>query len=385
MKKSILILVGAAILAGGAYFGFFMKKKPTPKRPPAMVTLIEVQEKEIIEVKHEIGRVAAKNEVKLEPQVNGYLEKEYFIEGAMVKKGDLLFLIEQEQYLANASKAKADTENAKAALTESEKNLERAKELVEKDYISKSEYDNKLAVRDKYKAAFNASEAYLKRVNYDLKQTKIYAPITGKIGSIKITKGNLVSPSSGALATIVSLDPVYVTYSSSGEDFLQLRLKLLKEGKDINDSKVKLILPGGEEYQYEGVQDFFDNNVSKTTGNVQLRATFKNPDGLLLPGNLVKVDIYGDKPVKKLVIPQAATLEDPAGKYVYILDSENKALMKRIKVGKQYETSWEVIEGLEAGEKIVLIGLQKIRVGAPVIVTPPEGEKLQGKEPAHVQ
>ncbi len=378
MKKKIII---AVVILGALAFTaktFFLKGGPPSghgQMPPPMVSLAKVEQKEIVDTKEYIGRVAAKDEVDLVPYVSGYLQKKYFTEGEMVNERDLLFLIEPDEYEAAVAQAKADIENAKALLWESEKNLERAEELVAKDFISKSEYDNKLALRDKNKAALEAAKAYLKKVNNNLKHTRIYAPIPGKIGDVKITEGNLVGSNMGSLATIVRVDPIYVIYNIAADEFVKLRLQLEKENKKMDNCKVKLEFPDGTPYPVQGIQDFYDNRIDQTTGTIKVRATFRNPKGILLPGKLVNVIVYENKGDVKTVIPQAAVLEDPQGKYVYIVDKENKAQQKRIKLGKETGRYFVVKEGLKPDEEIILNGIQKIMMpGMPVMTAPAEGE-----------
>jgi len=386
MKKKAII--GIIILAAAAFAAkqFFMKGGPPGgmgQMPPPMVTLTEVKQKEITDTKEHIARVAAKDEVDVMAHVPGYIAKKYYDSGSMVNKGDLLYLIEQDEYESAVAQTKAEIENLKAALWESEKNLKRAKDLVVKDYISKSEYDNKLAIRDKSKAALEAAKAKLKKANYNYRQTRIYAPISGKAGNT-VAEGNLVGPAKGPLTTIVMLDPIYVIYNVSADEFTKLRLKLNEQDKDLENAKIKVELPDGTPYPLEGKHYAYHNKVDQTTGTIQIKTLFPNPKGILLPGTMVNAIVYAGEAVKKTVIPQAAVLEDPTGKYVYIVDEENKAQKHRIKTEKQVGTEWIVEEGLQPGEKIILKGIQKIMMpGMKVTVTPPGKEKPgQGKPPA---
>lgn len=381
MKKNIIIgILIIAVLAVIAKI-FFLKGGPPRgmgQMPPPVVSLTKVKQRKIIDTSEYIGRIAPKDEVELVPHVQGYLQKKYFIEGEMVNKGDLLFLIEPDEYEAAVAEAKADIENAKAAVWESEKNLERAEELVKRDFISKSEYDNKLALRDKNIAALEAAKAYFKKVNNNFKHTRIYAPIQGKISDIKITEGNLVGPNKGSLATIVRLDPVYVIYNVKSEDFTRLRMKLQKNNKKIDNCRVKIEFPDGTPYPVYGKQDYYDNKVNETTGTIKVRATFSNPGGVLIPGQLVNVIVYEGKGEDRTVIPQAAVLEDPQGKYVYYVDKQGKALQKRITIDGESDTDFIVKEGLTSGEEIILSGIQKIMMpGMKVNVGKP------GEVPSH--
>lgn len=377
MKKKIILGIIILVAIGFAVKKIFLSGGPPRgmgQMPPPMVSVSEIKQKKIIDAKEYIGRVVAKDKVNLVPHVQGYLEKKYFTDGEMVHKGDLLFLIEPEEYEAAVSQAKANIETAKAILWESNKDLERAEELVKKDYISKSEFDKKLALRDKNRASLEAEKAYLKKVSNNLRHTRIYSPIRGKIGDVKITEGNLVGPNMGTLATIVRLNPIYVTYNIAAEEFTKLQLRLEKENRKMDNCKVKLEFPDGTPYSIHGIQDFYDNEVDRTTGTIKVRATFDNPKGILLPGQLVNVIVYEGNADIKTVVPQAAVLEDPQGKYVYFIDRDSKAQQKRIKISGESGKYFIVEDGLTPGDEIILAGIQKIMMpGMKVKIGPPEG------------
>ncbi len=385
MKKKIVI--GVIILAAAAFavkMLFFSGGPPQGmgQMPPPVVSLTKAGQKKIVNTREYIGRVVAKDEVDLVPQVQGYLKKKYFTDGQMVNKGDILFLIEPDEYEAEVAQAKADIENAKAALWESEKDLERAKELVGNDFISKSDFDTRLALRDKNLAALEAAKAYLKKVNNNLRHTRIYAPVPGKISDIKITEGNLVGPNMGSLATIVRLDPIYVTYNIASDEFTKLQMEQGKKANKIANWKVKLKFQDGTPYPIEGRQDFYDNKIDETTGTIKVRATFRNYKEVLLPGKLVSVTVFRGKKELKTIVPQAAVLEDMQGKYIYFIDKEGKAQQRRITIAGESETDFIVAEGLEPGEEIILNGINKIMMpGMPVMVAPPE-DAAPGQEPA---
>lgn len=345
-----------------------------PQFPPPGVTVTKISKIKITETEKYTGKIYARDVVNIVARVQGYLEKHYFSEGAIVKQHSLLFLIEPDQYQAEVEQAKADIENIKATLVNDEKELARVDELIKEDYISHSRFDQSLAKRDESIAILKAKEAALKKAELNLAYTKIYAPIMGKIGGLEVTEGNLVGPQTGTLATIVKLDPIYVTYNIPADDFTKLRLKLSKEGKSLSNKPIELILNDGTLYPYKGSIDFFDNKVDETTGTIKIRAKFSNPAGVLLPGQLCQVVIYADKPVLKSVIDQSAVLEDSTGKYVYILEEGNTVKKQDIKVGQQTGKYWTIEEGLTANDSVVLTGLQKIREGMKVNILPEKSE-----------
>ena len=191
--------------------------------PKAIVEIKEIQEEKIIEAIDSTGRINAEFDVDIVARVDGYLQKKFFKEGSNVKKGDLLFQIEPYTYEARVNEASANLRSAKAALLDSQKNLERAEQLVANDYISKSDYDNQLALRDRDKANVDSASAALSQAQISYGYTKIYSPINGKIGKIMITEGNYVTPSSGILATVVSMNPIQVDFSLKSKNYLALK------------------------------------------------------------------------------------------------------------------------------------------------------------------
>lgn len=378
--KFLMLLGVGFILASctpGEKGGGAQQGPPAP--PPPGVNVTKIENIEVVEKEEYIGKIYARDVVDIVARVEGYLEKHYFNEGAIVNKGSLLFLIEQDQYQAEVEQARADIENIKATLANDEKNLVRVEELVKDDYISHSNYDAALSQRDQSVASLKAKEAALKKAELNLKYTKIYAPIMGKIGNLKVTEGNLVGPLAGSLATIVKLNPIYVTYKVPAEDFTRLRKKLSKQGKSLSNKKIELFLSDGKVYPLKGVIDFYDNKVDESTNTIEMRAKFPNPDGILLPGQLCSVVIYEGKSIQKPAIIQSAVLEDTAGKYVYTLDKENAVQRQGIKVGQQVDEYWVIKDGLNLSDTVVTTGLQKIRHGMKVNVMKDPQKSSEGK------
>jgi len=333
---------------------------------PAIVEITQLKEQEIIDKIESTGRIKAKYITDLVARVDGFLQKRYFDEGSIVKKGDLLFLIEPDKYQIEVNEARAAINKTKASLNEAEKSLKRASELVEKEYISKSEYDKALAVRDNTKASLEVNEATLSRAKLNLEYTKIYSPINGKIGQINITEGNFVSPSSGTLAKIVSTDPIFVDFNIKSADYLMLKRNSTGENHNLSDMNVKIRLPDGKLYNQEGKINFFNNEINETSGTIKVRAEFKNPEGFLVPGDYVSVISSLNKPRTVDLIPQEAVLENSDGKYVYVLNEDNTVKTKSVKVEGQYAGYWIISEGLTAQDKVVSNGLQKLKPGMKV-------------------
>jgi membrane fusion protein (multidrug efflux system) len=307
-------------------------------------------------------------------RVSGYLQKSFFKEGDYVKAGETLFLIEPLEFQNASSVAGANIQNIKAQLEYANKQLARAEELVKQDYIAKSRYDELLSNRDALKAQLKAAESNYRDTNRNLSYTRVKAPVDGRIGIIDVTIGNYVTPSTGSLTTINSTNPIYVTFPLSAEDYAQLS----SIDKGANEKrKVELFFQNGVKYELNGVQDFLDNKVEQTTGTVTLRATFQNPENKLLHGEFVNVKLYANHPTRVPVVPIVAVQENQEGKYVYKIDEKGLPQLTYIKVQGQTGENWIVREGLQAGDKIITDGIQKVMPGAPVkIVTEEEMKKL---------
>ena len=370
MKKVIIILI-AVILAALAFrygtnvYDTIKQNKMMKNKKPPVVTVTTIKTEEIIHSFEAPGRVVSKYQVNVMACISGYLQKSFFKEGDFVKAGQTLFQIEPQEFSNAANVAKADVENTRAQLVYAEKQLARAKELVAKDYIAKSQYDNLLAQRDSLKAQLASAQSRYNDTNRSLGYTHVKAPVDGRIGIITVTLGNYVTPSSGALTTINSTNPIYVTFPLDSADFNSLSIA---DGSNNINRKTEIWFSNGEKYPLNGVQDFHDNKIDQSTGTVTMRATFQNPNNQLLHGEFVTVKLFSNNPVKTPVVPQTAVLENQAGKYVYVIDEKNLPQLTYVKIGEQSGTNWIVKEGLKAGDKIIVDGLQKVVPGQPVTI-----------------
>ena len=315
------------------------------------------------------GRVEAKYSVDIVARINGWLQKSYFEEGDKVKKGQPLFLIEPDQYQNLVNTAAANVRQAQAAVTNAEKELTRAQELVKSDYVSKSYYDQALATRDSSRAALDAAKAQLADAKLNLSYTKITSPVDGKIGKIIITKGNLVNTATGPIARVVSTSPIYVLFNLKSSEFL--KLKKNDTSDDFANMEVKLQLSDGTIFDEVGKIEYVGNEVNPTTGTIDLRATFENANELLVPGDFVSVMVKSTIPRQTLAVPQSAALNDAQGYYVWTIGEENKVVRKNIKVSQEVNKNWVVEEGLEATDVVVAKGLQSIRMPGQVVVPTP--------------
>lgn len=374
MKKAIIIIIGVIIAAIAVRYGIsaynnYKTAQSQSKRPAPSVTVEPVQETDIIRSFEAPGRVTSKYRVDVLARISGYLEKSYFKEGDFVKAGQTLFLIEPTEFQNAANVAQAEVANTKAQLEYAEKQLARAADLVKKDYIAKSQYDNLLSQRDALKAQLASAQARYSDSKRNLGYTKVKAPVDGLVGIISVTLGNYVSPSSGPLTTINSTNPIYVTFPLDSEDFASLSNA---DGSNNTNRKAEIIFSNGEKYALTGVQDFHDNKIDQSTGTVTMRATFENPNNQLLHGEFVTIKLYSNKPVKTPIVPQIAVLENQEGKYVYVIGEDGLPALTYIKVSGQQGDNWIISKGVKAGDKIVTDGLQKVTPGKPVTIVSKE-------------
>ena len=380
----ILILVGfrfVNVKIGEANRAKMLAASATP-----VVQLGEVKEMEIYKSIEIPGRIQSMDKVDLIARIDGYLQKKHFKEGDFVKKGQVLITIEPTQYLNNLNKAKADLENAKAVSFKANRDYDRGAELVKKDFISKSTYDGLYADKLAASAKVDAASAALAEAQRNYNYTSIESPVDGKIGSLNIQEGNYVTMQSGALATVVKTNPIYVKYSVDSKQFDQLRNLSFIPKKGAEPIKVDIVLPSGKLYPIKGVQDFWDNQISTSTGTIDFRATFNNDENILIPGDFVKVKVYSNVKQSVLTIPQEFSLQDSKGKFVYVADENNIVQVRYFKDLGQYENYWIVKDGLNKGDKFIVTNLtklmpkQKVKILEQKEETPKEEVQKQGED-----
>ena len=384
MKKVLLITSAVILLLVGIRFatvkmGEINRAKSLAASAVPVVQMASVASSEIYKSIEIPGRVQSSDKVDLVARIDGYLQKKHFKEGDYVKKGQVLLTIEPTQYLNNLNKAKADLENAKAVSFKASRDYDRGAELVEKDYISKSTYDGLYADKLAANAKVAAASAALAEAQRNYGYTQITSPVDGKIGSLNIQEGNYVTMQSGTLATVIKTNPIYVKYSVDSKQFDQLRSLNFIPKKGAELAKVDVVLPSGKLYPVKGVQDFWDNQISTSTGTIDFRATFKNDDHILIPGDFVKVKVYSNVKQNVLTVPQEFTLQDSKGKYVYVVDENNIVQTKYFKDNGQHENYWIIKEGLKEGDKFISTNLTKIMPKMTVKIMQQEAQQIEGE------
>jgi len=325
-----------------------------------------VASRQVTETGDFVGRVVAIDKVDIVARVTGFIGQRNFTEGQMVKTGDLLFRIEPDIYKATVDQQAANVAKAKATEVNADLQLKRSQELVKSQNVPQSTVDQNLATEQSAQADILQAQALLEQAKINLSYTEIYAPIDGRIGIANYTVGNLVSPSTGILATIVSQDPIYVVFQASEADVVEYRRRVAASADKDPHVTVHIRLPDGSIYSHPGVTNFLDVQVQADTDTITARAQLPNPDGELIPGGVVGVIVERGKPRYALLVPQAAVLLDQAGHYVLVVDDAKKVEQRRITTGPDHGKDIEVAEGLKEGELVITDGIQKVHPGQVV-------------------
>jgi membrane fusion protein (multidrug efflux system) len=356
----------AIFIAGG--FPITPAQSQQPAAPQAVpVGTVTAERKPVSRASDFVGRVEAINRVQVRARVTGYLDAVLFKEGDTIKENAPVYQLEKGQFEASVKQAEGALERAKAAKVLTAVQLTRAEDLFKRGSGTEVTRDQALAADQQAAGSILEAEANLQTAKINLGYTDITSPIMGKIGRTSVTKGNVVGPDTGALTTIVSQDPMYVTFPVSQRDFL--RAQQTGNRPNLQDLKVRLRYSDGTEYSETGTLNFVDVSVDRSTDTVTVRATVPNPKGGLIDGQLMRVVVEADKPEEKIVIPQSALIADQEGVYVFVVQ-DGKAAVRRVKPGVGHGTGVVIEEGLKGGELVIVQGLQSVRPGAPVRATP---------------
>jgi membrane fusion protein (multidrug efflux system) len=350
-----------------------------PGGPPA-VGVVRAERQQITQSDEFIGRIQAVSRVALVARVTGFLEKRLFVEGAEVHKGDLLYQLEQPPFRAQVDASRATVDQLEAQHRNAEQTLERAQQLLRTQAGPQTNVDAALAAERALAAQVAGAQAQLQTAEINLGYTEIRAPIDGTISSTAVTEGNVVSPTTGTLAALVSQDPMYVIFPISLRAGLDLRNRYANAG-GFSAVVIKLRLPDGRIYGQDGMADYVSPTVAENTDTLTVRGVIANPvfPGMtagqpgsreLTDGEFVTVLLQGVQPIPVLAIPRAAVLSDQQGDYVYVVDAENKAQIRRIQLGQSTPSTAVVTNGLAEGELVISEGLQRVRPGQAVSAGP---------------
>jgi membrane fusion protein (multidrug efflux system) len=342
--------------------------KEAVEAPPPGVLVAKAARQQISETVEYVGQTVAVNDVSLRAQVSGYLLERKFEEGGDVEQGAELFVIDPALYEAGVAAAEGAVAEANAAVARADKDVKRYRSLAKQQSVSQQKLDEAESELLQASANLKTAEAQLLKAQIDLSHAVITAPISGRVGRASVSMGDLVTPQAGELVRLVELNPIYANFSVSERDVIaaKRRYQAGNEELDLDKIEVRLRLPDGSLYEHVGRVDFIDNVVDRRTGTIVLRARFDNPQELLVPGLYVSTMLGRDETTDKLVIPQSAVQEDQAGVFVMVVAPDSKVELRRITTGQAYSGNLVVNSGLEAGEQVIVEGIQKVRPGLVV-------------------
>lgn len=370
MKKLILVVLLLAAGAGIYYFNhrdFGFGPGHSGDMGPMPVTVAEVLARDVLNWHEFSGRLEATDRVEIRPRVAGTIESIHFEDGAMVKKGDLLFKIDARPFEAELKRAEADIASAKAKITLAKTDLARATRLLKEKAIPQREYDMITNSKNTAEAELAGAEAALTSAELNLEYTEVRAPIDGRASRAEVTVGNLVqgNPSPPLLSTIVSYSPIYAAFDMDEQTYLFFN----KQGVSTTSEKIaaSMTLASNDSRVYKGAVHSFDNHLDPASGTVRVRAVFDNPDGQLIPGLFASVRIGEPTKQKRLLVTDRAIGTDQDRKFLYVVNKENMVEYRPVKLGPTIDGLRSIEEGLTGDEKIIVKGLQKARPGAPVV------------------
>lgn len=352
---------------------------PGAQMPPAVVSFVTINPGRQVVSSELPGRVVASQVAEVRPQVSGIVRQRLFTEGSFVRAGQSLYQLDDSQYRADTATMQAQLAAAQATAAAARTTAARAAQLVKMDAISKQENDNAQAALNQANAAVKAQQAMLSGARVQLGRARITAPISGVIGASSVTPGALLTAGQPTvLATIQSLDPVYVDVTQSSAEYLRTRRSITNgEGHSANSVPVKILLEDGSEYPQAGRLAFSSTLVDPTTGSYTTRIVLPNPNSLLLPGMFVRAVVGSAERDNAILVPQMAVSRDAKGNTsVMVIGKDNKAAARPIVVSASIGENWLVESGLNAGDRVIMEGLQKVQPGAavnpkPYVAKPP--------------
>lgn len=358
-QASLIVMAVVAITLQGCG----NKEDAVASAPPAIpVSYVSVQPTNVPMSVEAVAQTEGAREVEVRPRVGGIILKKMFEEGASVKAGQVLFIIDPVPFQIALAQAKAQAVGQSARITQTSRESNRLKELLETQSVSQREYDNATSDASISQADMQQAQANIKEAELNLSYTQVTAPVSGIAGRFQFSEGALVAANTSLLTTIVQLSPIWARFSLSASELASL-------GGHVNSSSVTdvtLILPNGTEYAQKGKINFTANQIDPTLGTQELRATFNNDDKALLPGQFVRARVTTGEREGVFLVPQAAVLSGDLGKFVYVVNAKNEVTPTPVTVGAWYGQDWIILGGLNANDKVIVDNLIKLRPGAVV-------------------
>lgn len=361
----------AASVASLAILGCQSSAKPAP--PPLKVSIIQIEPRPVTVYDEYIGETQAPDTIEIRSQVTGLLERQAFVDGAHVKKADLLYVIDQRPFEAQLEQARAGLAQAEANLLNAQQTLERNTRLIAQKAVSQQEYDSAVAQEHATAALVEAQKALVRNAELNLEYTTLRAPRDGFMSSSQVKPGSLITAQQTLLTTLYSSNPMWVNFAISEYKFLELQ-KRLKHAPDQRPDEAppfRLTLADATEYPLPGTLNFVDAAIDQKSGTWQARISVPNPERLLRPGLFVRVIVPAFESASAIRIPQAAVQELQDLKSVYVVAGDNKVESRQIVANTRVSNEWVVDSGLQAGDRVVVEGMAKLRPGMlvqPMIV-----------------
>lgn len=386
LATAIGLLFGSTALVAGVLALRDSNAAPQAAEPkPTPVMVAPVVNTEVATWDEFSGRLEAVERVDVRSRVAGAVQSVHFREGSLVKAGDLLVTIDPAPYAAEADRAQAQVAAARARAQYTQGEFERAQRLYEQRAIAQRELDQRANARDEAQANLRAAEAALQSARLSLSYTQVRAPVAGRVGKLEVTVGNLVpaGPGAPALTTLVSVDPIYASFDADEQSVLRaLRDTAGAASSPSRLGAIPVLMDAGHggEAPRKGRLQLVDNQVNAKSGTVRVRAVFENPDGTLMPGQFAQVRLGSAKPIPALLVNERAVGTDQNKKFVLVVGADNKAAYREVSLGASVDGLRIVTRGLEAGERIVVNGLQRVRPGSLVSPQPAQMANLPGRE-----
>jgi RND family efflux transporter MFP subunit len=364
VKGAVLSAITLGLFAAVSGCG---PQKPASAAPAPSVVVSQPVKSLITDWDSFTGRFEATDSVEVRSRVSGYLEKVAFQDGATVKKGDLLFVIDSRSFQAAVTQAQGKLAQVRSQLALAEQEYARAKVLIESKTIARSLYDQRLQARQAAQAEVLSAEGGLANARLDLEFTRITAPMSGRISRKLISEGNLVNGGNNnatLLTTIVSMDPIDIYFDIDEQSYLKYRRE--QQGAQ-GQGQVRIALPGDATPTLAGRMDFIDNRLDPSTGTLRQRAQVANPDLRLSPGQFGRVQFSGRAAYQALLLPDTAISVDANRKVVYVLNGQGIVEARPVQVGKLHDGLREIAGGVQANDRVIVDGIQRVRPGAAAI------------------
>ncbi len=386
MPPSLRVLTVVALIGLAPVLAACDQRQQQAAPPPPKVTVAKPIKRTIIDQDEYVGRFVPIDVVEVRARVSGYLDQVHFQDGQIVKQGDLLFTIDKRPFQNTLDQARANLETAKSNVIFTQADLTRGQQLLRDRTISEQIFEQRSQALRNAQSAVVANEAMVRQAELDLEFTELRAPITGRIGDRRVTPGNLVTGGTGGtttlLATIVSMDPIRVEFTFDEASLLRYERVARGGAKDVTgrgSAPVRLKLIDENDFSHYGRMEFIDNVIDRSTGTIRGRAQFANSDELFIPGMFARVQVPASAPYEALMLPDAAIGTEQVRKFVYIVDKDNIARQRFVRLGQVVDDLRVIKEGVSADDRVIVNGLMRARPGQKV--TPEDQQAPQAAAP----